>query len=314
MDYKDYYKILGVDKKATQEEIKKAYRKLALKYHPDKNVGNKAAEEKFKEINEANEVLSDPEKREKYDALGEDWQQYNRSGQARDFNWNQWQQPRGQSYQYGGDSSDMFESGDFSDFFENIFGRSGGAGARGARTSAPRKGQDYQSNVELSLDEAFHGTSRIIQLNGKKIRFKMNPGIRDGQTLRIKGKGAPGTNGGPAGDLFVNIHLNSHPNYQRTEDNLETSVSIDLFTAVLGGKTEIQTFTGPVNIPIPAGTQNGKTFRIKGKGMPVYGKKDISGDLYVKVNVAIPTHLTKKQKELFEELKDTNQHKTTSHV
>ena len=313
MDYKDYYKILGVDKKASQDEIKKAYRKLAVKYHPDKNPGDEAAEEKFKEINEANEVLGDPEKRQKYDELGENWQHFQQGGgQGSGFDWSQWQQqPGGGRYYYEGGASDFGDEG-FSDFFENIFGGMGGRG--GQRRRAQGKGQDYEANMEITLEEAYHGTSRILQLQNQKIRINTKPGTQDGQKLRIKGKGAPGFNGGPAGDLFINVSVLPHSLYQRKGNDLIQKINVDLFTAVLGGKTEINTFSGPVKVTIPQGTQNDKTLRIKGKGMPLYGKKDQFGSMLVKININIPSNLSEEQKELFEKLRALEAEKTTNHV
>lgn len=301
MDYKDYYKILGVDKKASQAEIKKAFRKLAVKYHPDKNPDDKKAEERFKEINEANEVLSDPEKRQKYDELGENWNKFQQGQQGGGFDWSQWQQqPGGQSFHFQGDPSEMFGSGDFSDFFQNIFG---GARGQGRRQSRAFKGNDYQTDFEITLEEAYHGASRIIQLDHKKIRIKTKPGSSDGQTLRVKGKGAPGVNGGPNGDLYVNIHISPHPRYKREGDNLIQSVTIDLYTAILGGSLQVSSFDGPVKITIPPGTESGKKLRLKGKGMPVYGKTT-HGDMYVEIKVQIPKDLSDKELELFKELQN----------
>ncbi len=306
MEYKDYYKILGVDKKASQEDIKKAFRKLAVKYHPDKNPGDKKAEEKFKEINEAYEVLKDPEKRKKYDELGENWRHFQQAGGQGDFDWSQWQQAGGgRAYSYGGDASDMFGEGGFSDFFSTIFGGGGFAGGSRRARSRSMKGRDYEAEIEVTLEEAFHGSSRILNVNGKKIRLKLKPGIRDGQVLRIKGKGAPGANGGPAGDLYLRIHVLPHHLYERVGDNLMQTLKVDLFTAVLGGKVTVNTFSGPVKISIPAGTSNGKVLRLKGKGMPVYGKKDRYGDMLVKIEVEIPAAMTDEQKKLFEALRKT---------
>jgi curved DNA-binding protein len=303
MDYKDYYKILGVDKKASQDEIKKAYRKLAVKYHPDKNKDNKAAEDKFKLINEANNVLSDPQKRKKYDELGENWQQYEyaggRPGGGRGA--------RGGPFTYEGDFSDIFGQGGgsgFSDFFEQFFGRGAAGGGRQGR-SAGVKGQDYQTEMEITLEEAYHGTHRLIQLESEKLRITTKPGVYDDQQLRIKGKGGRGSKENNYGDLYVRIHVTPHPRYTRKGDDLYTAHTIDLFTAILGGSTIVDTLSGQVKVKIPAGTQNGKTIRIKGKGMPVYGKTNISGDLYVQLQVHIPETLTDRQRELFEQLKST---------
>lgn len=302
MDYKDYYKVLGVDKNASQAEIKKAFRKLAVKYHPDKNPGDIAAEERFKEINEANEVLSDPEKRQKYDELGANWKNFQQSGGA-NYDWNQWQQqPGGQSFHFQGDPSEMFGEGDFSDFFQNIFG--GGQGARGGgRRTASYAGNDYRAEIELTLEEAYHGTNRVLQLENQKIRINTKPGTSDGQTLRVKGKGAPGLNGGPNGDLYLNIHVLPHHLYARKENDLYQNVSIDLYKAVLGGEIEVNSFTGPVRITLPAGVQNEHKLRLKGKGMPIYGKSNY-GDMFIIVKVIIPKNLSEKQRQLFKELQD----------
>lgn len=306
MDYKDYYKVLGVDKKASQDEIKKAFRKLAVKYHPDKNKDNKAAEEKFKLVNEANEVLSDPEKRKKYDELGENWRQYEhaggRHGGARSGN------GRGGPFSYEGDFSDIFGQGGgsgFSDFFEQFFGRGAAGGARQSGRSTGFKGQDYQTEMEITLEEAYHGTHRLIQLENEKIRISTKPGAYDDQQLRIKGKGGRGSKENNHGDLYVRIHVSPHPRYSRKGDDLQAMHTIDLFTAILGGSTIVDTLSGQVKVKITPGTQSGKIIRIKGKGMPVYGKANIFGDLYVQLQVHIPETLTDKQRELFEQLKST---------
>lgn len=302
MEYKDYYKILGVDKKATQDQIKKAYRKLAVQYHPDKNPDNKAAENKFKEINEANEVLGDPEKRKKYDELGENWQQHQQNGSKGGFNWEAWQQPnQGRSRQ-----SQSFEEDDFSDFFSNIFGGMGGGGRR-RPTSA--KGQDYQSTLELSLEEAYHGASRTLQLSNQKIRITTHPGIEDGHKLRVKGKGEPGYNGGPSGDIYLQVQVKPHHLYKREGINLEQTIKIDLYTAILGGKIKVNTFTGEVMIPVPAGAQSGQVFRLKGKGMPVYEQANKFGDMLVKIEVEIPKVLSSEQKELFLKIQELEANK-----
>ncbi len=309
MEYKDYYKILGVDKKASQAEIKKAYRKLAVKYHPDKAQGDKASEEKFKEINEAYEVLSDPEKRKKYDTLGANWKQFEQGGGG--FDPRQWG-GTGSTFHFEGDPSDIFGGGDFSDFFNMFFGGQG-MGGGGSRTyqkrPRARKGHDYEVETTLTLEEAYHGTTRILNLDGKKIRMKIKPGAFDGQKLRVKGKGGPGAHGGASGDLYLNIKVAPHHLYKRNGDNLEQVLNLDLYTAVLGGKATAYTFTGPVNVKIPAGIQNGKILRLKGKGMPVFGKANTFGDMLLKVNVTIPKHLTRKEKELFEELRKLDEQK-----
>lgn len=296
MEYKDYYKILGVDKKATQEEIKKAYRKLALKYHPDKNPDNKDAEAKFKEINEANDVVGDADKRKKYDDLGMNWKQYENAGHGGGGN------PFGGQYGggFGGGAG-----GDFSDFFEQFFGGGGNAGGRrGGRSAGGYKGQDLQTEFEISLEEAYQGASRVIQLDSEKLRVSTKPGAYDEQQLRIKGKGGPGSSATNAGDLFVNIRVRPHHRFTREGDNLKTNHDIDLYTAVLGGDTLVETLTGQVKMHIAEGTQASKTVRIKGKGMPVYGKEGTFGDLYVTLRVLLPTKLTDQQKELFKQLRD----------
>lgn len=307
MEYRDYYKILGVPKNATQDEIKKAYRKLAVKYHPDKNPGNKEAERKFQEINEANEVLSDPEKRKKYDALGENWRQYQESGgRPGGFDWSQYTSPGG-GFTFEGDPSDFFGGG-FSDFFSSIFG---GGGARRTRSF---KGQDFRADVELTLEEAWHGAARIFDLQGKKIRMKIKPGIKDGQVLSVKGKGALGINGGPAGDLYVTVRVLPHPVYTRAGDDLEQTITIDVYTAVLGGSASAQTFTGKVNFSIPAGVQQGKVLRLKGKGMPVYDTPGKFGDMLVKINIAMPVNLSEEEKDLFRKLKALRLARTTTYA
>lgn len=308
MEYRDYYKTLGVARDATQEDIKKAYRKLAVKYHPDKNPGNKDAERKFQEVNEANEVLSDPEKRKKYDALGENWRQYQESGgRPGGFDWSQYTSPGGGGgFTFEGDPAEFFGGG-FSDFFSNIFG--GG----GTRRRQSFKGQDYQAEVDLTLEEAWHGATRIFDLQGQKIRLRIKPGIRDGQVLSVRGKGAPGVNGGSAGNLYVNVHVLPHV-YTRMGDDLEQTLVIDLYTAVLGGSASAQTFTGKVNFTVPAGVQQGKILRLKGKGMPVYGESGKFGDMLVKINITMPVNLSEEEKNLFGKLKALSQQKNASYV
>jgi len=305
MEYKDYYKTLGVDKKASQDDIKKAYRKLAVKYHPDKNKDNKSAEEKFKLINEANEVLSDPEKRKKYDTLGENWRQYEQAG-SRPSGGPRSGNGRSGPFTYEGDFGDIFGEGGgsgFSDFFEQFFGRGATGGGRGGR-SAHFKGQDYQTDMEITLEEAYHGTHRLIQLEDEKLRIATKPGVHDDQQLRVKGKGGKGSKDNH-GDLYVRVHVAPHPRYSRKSDDLYMAHTIDLFTAVLGGYTIVDTMSGQVKVKIDPGTQNGKTIRIKSKGMPVYGKTNQFGDLYVQLQVHVPEQLTDRQRELFEQLKST---------
>jgi curved DNA-binding protein len=301
VDYKDYYKILGVDKKASQDEIKKAYRVLAVKHHPDKNPDNKVAEDQFKLANEANEVLGNPEKRKKYDELGENWQQYEKQGNQQGgnpFGGNQ-----GGQYRYESNGNDPFGGqSDFSDFFEQFF--SGGARNGNGRTQN-RKGGDYETEMEITLEEAYQGTIRTIQVENEKLRISTKPGSYNDQQLRIKNKGAKGSSEDNRGDLFVRIKVKNHPDFIRKGDDLYHTQSVDLYTAVLGGEVVVNTLSGQVKIKIAEGTQNGKSIRLKGKGMPKYDIKDVFGDFYLEVKVQIPDKLTDKQRELFEQLKET---------
>lgn len=286
MEFKDYYKILGVSKTATAEEIKKAYRKLAVKYHPDKNPGNKSAEEKFKEANEANDVLSDPEKRKKYDELGENWKYYQGGGAP----------PPNYGFQ-GGNRQQQYYSGEsdndgFSDFFESIFGNRFGGGSRGRS-----KGDDYQTNVTLSLEEAYLGTARMLEVNGEKLQMKFKPGTADEQSLRIKGKGGPAGKGGERGDIYVTVHISPHRYFERKGDDLYCEITVDLYTAILGGKATVNTLKGPIQINIPKETENGKVLRLKGLGMPKYGSTTEFGDIYAKTKLTLPKNLTTEEIE-----------------
>jgi len=287
MDYKDYYKILGVAKTATADEIKKAYRKLAFKYHPDKNLNNRQAVEKFKEANEANEVLSDVSKRKKYDELGENW---NRPQAQPNAGYGNPNQNRG----YG--SGSEFNEGSFSDFFENIFG------SRGQREPVKSKGQDYNTQVTISLEESCSGTTRQLQLETQKLEIKIKPGVKSAQVLRLKGKGGRGANGGEDGDIYITVQMAEHPLYKRKEDDLYCDINVDLYTAVLGGQIVINTLRNPIKMNITAETENGKILRLKGMGMPKYGKENEFGDLYAKVSITLPNKLSPKEIELFKEL------------
>ncbi len=306
---KDYYSILGVNKKATDEEIKKAFRKLAVKYHPDKNPDNKEAEEKFKEINEAYEVLSDGEKRNKYDKYGANWNQFNGAQQGQ-HRYQSGSSGGGQPYGFDDDSDEFYgQSGDFSDIFGDFFNRSGAAGGGRSKRGGNRKykGQDYQSEMTIGMDEAYQGTARVVTLNEQKIRITLKPGAYSGLTIKLAGKGAPGINGGPAGDLLITIQVLPHTLYKRDGDDIRQTVPVDLFTAVLGGEKEVNTLAGVLKIKIPAGTQSGKLLRIRGKGMPVYNKPDQAGDLLVEIQVLIPEKLTAEQQELFRQLQSSFQ-------
>ena len=295
MDYKDYYKVLGVDKKASQEEIKKTYRKLAVKFHPDKNPGDKKAEEKFKEINEAYDVIGDVEKRKKYDDLGENWQQYQQRGAPNNSN-QQYYNPQGGSQHFG-------DEGGFSDFFESFFGgASSGFGGSRQRSARKMKGEDYQAETTITLEEAFHGTTRQINLSTQKLNLKLKPGITEGQILRMKEKGAPGINGGPDGDLFITIHIQKHHLYERKGDDLYFDQPLDAYTAILGGKLSVHAIDKALNINIPAGTDSGKVFRLKGMGMPHEKDANQRGDSYVRVMITVPKHLSEEDKEILSKL------------
>lgn len=307
MDYKDYYNVLGINKKASQEEIKKAYRKLAVRYHPDKNAGDKTAEEKFKDISEAYEVLKDPEKRKQYDKLGVNWKQYQQAGYDQGpFRGN----TQGRTYSGGGGGADFFDSSSgFSDFFESFFGRGSGRGQN------PFAGMDYDfppgdltGEIPITLEEAYHGTERMVDLGGEKIKVKVKPGAYEGLTLRAKGKGQKSPTG-KAGDLHLTVRVTPHPHYERKGNDLHMEAPIDLFTALLGGKQEIHTLSGKININLKEGTQNGKIVRLKGKGMPVYGKAGQSGDLYARLNVILPKDLTPEQKAAIENLRHKFDHR-----
>jgi len=303
MTYKDYYKTLGVAKTATPEEIKKAYRKLALKYHPDKTKGDKVAEEKFKEINEANEVLSNPAKRKKYDQFGADWKHYEETGaQPGGFDWSKYASGSGgQTHRPSTAETDTKFSGEGADdLFEMLFGQPSG-GQRGRR-SIVIKGEDLETETTLSLEEAYHGTTRLIQLNDQTIKVTIKPGVADRQMLRIAGKGGAGLGGGPNGDLYLTVEIAPHPEFQRKGNDLHRDLPVDLYIAILGGKIQINTLKGNVTVNIPKATPNGKVLRLKGLGMPVYGKKNEFGNLLLKVDIMLPEHLSKEEIDLFTKL------------
>ena len=307
MEFKDYYKILGVNKKATKDDISKAFRKLAVKYHPDKNPNNKAAEEKFKEITEANEVLSDPEKRKKYDTLGANWNQYQASGGGFEDFFSQYKGGRqgGTSYEFSGDFGDIFGgSSGFSDFFENIFAQRGGRGPEFHRSHMGKeKGQDFEATLYVSLEEAYNGTSKDVIINGKKLRIKINPGTRDGDKLRLKDQGGASRSGKVIGDLYLTIKIERHPFYEIDGDDLYYDLTIDLYTAVLGGKKKVKLINGKtINLDIPKGTDTDSIFRIGNFGLKKSGSGIERGNLFVRIKIDIPKSLSKKELTLFEEL------------
>ena len=295
MDFIDYYQVLGISKTASTDEVKKAYRKLARQYHPDVNPDNAEANKKFQQINEANEVLSDPEKRKKYDKYGKDWQHGEAYEQARK---QQQSNPfGGQGYHYSGG----YEDGDFSDFFNSMFGGGGGMGG-GRRSTGHFRGQDISAAMEVKLSDVFKTEKQTITINGKAVRLTLPAGIEDGQTLTLKGYGNPGANGGPAGDLLVTFHVVNNTPYRRQHADLYLDKEIDLYTALLGGDLNIETLHGKLKLKIKPVVQNGDKARLPGKGFPVFGKKDHFGDLFVVYKVKLPTHLSVKEKELFTEL------------
>ena len=290
MEFIDYYKILEVDKNARDADIKKAYRKLARKYHPDLNPNDAGAKKKFQQINEANEVLSDPEKRKKYDKYGKDWEHGEAYEQAR-----QQQQRSGRN---GGSGGFDFEgSGDFSDFFSSMFG--GGGQGRGVRF----KGQDLNAELQLDLRDVFTSRQQTLTVNGRSIRLTIPAGVENGQTIRIKGHGGPGANGGPAGDLYITFNIVNNGPFRREGADLFSDHQLDLYTAVLGGETTVDTFDGKVKLKIPAGTKNETKVKLRGKGFPVYKHEGSFGDLYITYKIEIPANLSAKETELFHELK-----------
>jgi len=297
MAFIDYYKVLGIGKTASAEEIKKAYRKLARQYHPDLNPKDESAHRKFQEINEANEVLSDPEKRKKYDEYGEHWKQADQFEQARQ---QQGGSPGGDNRYAYQDFSGFsgFCSEGYSDFFENLFGR---AGRKSDRPSAI-KGQDYYGEVHLNLRDASQTHQQTIDINGKKLRITVPAGIANEQQIKLKEHGGSGVNGAPAGDLYITFIIQPDPVFRRNGDDLYIDVNIDLYTAVLGGELLINTLEGQVKMKVKPGTQPDSKARLKGKGFPVYKRDGQFGDLIVTYRIQIPTNLTEKQKQLFQEL------------
>ncbi|MBU0703347.1 MAG: DnaJ domain-containing protein [Chloroflexi bacterium] len=323
MEYKDYYKILGVNRDVSEKEIKRAYRRLARQFHPDVNPDNEQAEEKFKEINEAYEVLSDADKRAKYDRLGASYQQWQRTGRdSGQYDWSPWTAggPGGAHVEWSGDLGDLFGGGAgadaFSDFFRAIFGAGGAGRARSTddlfrRTAGQRaaRGQDVEAPVEVTLEEAFHGAARVLERDGRRIRVTIPPGVRDGSKVRITGKGRPGYGGGSPGDLYMNITVKPHPIFERDGDDLRCDVGIDLHTVVLGGEVRVPTLDGDVSLKIPPGTNGGKTFLLRGKGMPKSRAPKQYGNLLATVQIQVPQSLSTRERELFEELASLRERK-----
>lgn len=297
MDYIDYYKVLGVAKNATEKDIKKAYRKLARKHHPDVNPNDATAEHKFKEVNEANEVLGDSEKRKKYDQYGKDWKHAEEFEKAR-----QQQGPRSTSgQQYSGD----FGGGDFSDFFETMFGDggfSGGSRFSGGGRKAKFRGQDFNAELRLQLRDAYKTHKQTLTVNGKNIRITIPAGIENGQTIKISGYGGPGQNGGPNGDLYITFSIENSTDFKRDGSHLYKNMDLDLYTAVLGGDLTVNTFDGKAKLHLKPETQNGATVKLKGKGFPVYKKEGQFGDLFITYSLKTPTDLSSEEIELFKQL------------
>jgi curved DNA-binding protein len=303
MAFIDYYSILGVAKTAAIDDIKKAYRKLARKYHPDLNPNDNEAKKKFQQINEANEVLSDPEKRKKYDQYGENWMHADQYEQARKTQGGGRSAGAGGGQQWQQDfSGGNFGQGGFSDFFESLFGNSNMGGMGGGGRQAQYRGQDYNSELNLSLRDAYKTHQQTLNIAGKSVRITINAGVANGQVIKLKGYGAAGANGGAAGDLYITFVIADDPVFKRLGNDLYTHVLLDLYTAVLGGEVTIDTLDGKVKLKVKEGTQSDTKVRLKGKGYPVYKKEGQFGDLIVTYTIKIPTDLTEQQKELFRQI------------
>ena len=310
MDFKDYYEILGVPPGAEKKVLKQTYRQLARKYHPDLNPGNKEAEEKFKTINEAYQVLSDTEKRKKYDELRAQYQQWQQAGgRQQDFDWQNWSSQPGQGVhvQYASpeDLEDLFGSASpYSDFFNNIFGQVRGRGRGSGRgtTSSPRRGRDVEYELDLTLEEAYHATDRLLEIDGHRIQAVIPPGVRTGSRVRLSGQGEPGHNNGPAGDLYLIVHILPNETFEREGDDLHIDVPVDIFTAITGGETRIPTLDKPLILKIPPRTNARRSFRLRGKGMPHLGDPKTHGDLFALVRLVLPEPLTDKEVNIIREL------------
>lgn len=304
MDYIDYYKILEITKSATEAEIKKAYRKLARKYHPDLNPNDKEAEKKFKEINEANEVLSNSENRKKYDKYGKDWKhadEFEKAGY--DPNQQQYSRQQQNNTDYSNFGGGDFGGGDFSDFFNSMYGS-----GRSSRSQSKYRGQDFNAELQLDLASAYTTQKQSISVNGKNIRITIPAGVENGQIIKIPGHGSPGANGGPNGDLYITFSIANNSDFKREGNNLYADANLDLYTAILGGDIYVNTFDGKVKVKVAPETQTGTKIKLKGKGFPVYKKEGQFGDLYITYTLKIPTQLSAKEKELFEELSKMRNH------
>lgn len=298
MDYKDYYKILGVERNASEDDIRKAYRKLAMQYHPDRNPNDKQAEERFKEINEAYQVLNDPKKRAHYDKFGSEYANWQGRGAPGDFNWDQYGGfPGGVRVEYG-DLDDLFggDAGGFSDFFRTLFGRGAEGAGTGTRTRTRQQPQGYQQELEITLEEAYQGTTRLLQTDGKQKQVRIPAGVRTGSKVRVAGAGPNGL------DLYLIVNVKEDSRFERRGNDLHTTATVNVFTAILGGEADVETLNGRVKLNIPAGTQPEQVFRLAGRGMPSLQNKDERGDLFVRLKVQIPKYLSAKQRELLEEV------------
>jgi curved DNA-binding protein len=294
MDYKDYYKILGVERKASVDDIRKAYRKLAMQFHPDKNPGDKKAEDKFKEINEAYQVLSDDQKRARYDQLGSAYSNFRtRGGRPGDFQWDDWFQQNGGQRGYGNAEDPFGGAGGFSDFFRSIFGEAVRTSAR--NQAAQQQQQGFQQAVDISFQEAYEGTARQLQSNGRKLQVRIPAGVKTGSKVRVAGAGPEGL------DLYLIVNVTDEDKFERDGQNLYTTSALSVFTLILGGDTDVETPTGKVKLSIPAGTQIDQVFRLAGRGMPHLKNPNTKGDLFVKLKVQVPKYLSSKQRELLEE-------------
>jgi curved DNA-binding protein len=297
MSFIDYYEVLGINKNSSEDDIKKSYRKLARKLHPDLNPNDKNAQAKFQKINEANEVLSDPEKRKKYDQYGEHWEHGEEYEQAR--------KSQSRSANAGGQNfSGDFDESNFSDFFSSMFG---GASEGRSKAQSKFRGQDYHSELSITLEEAYTTHARTLKIHDKNVRITIPAGIENGQTIKLKGYGGKGVNGGPDGDLLIQFVVSNSPNVKRMGNDLYTTVDLDLYQAILGGEKIIDTLSGKIKLIVKPEAQNGTKIRLKGKGFPVYKKEGEFGDMFVTYNILIPTNLTEKQKELFKELQNIAQ-------